>query len=80
LTICRRSSETEPQALGKRANSNVLHILPLTPFRTIDLGGKRIFGPLFSGFCAKMRVCFGVDSAPEYVQKKSGLGQPHSTD
>ena len=52
-----------------QANSNVSKMLPLTTFRTIDLGGRKISGPLFSRFCAKTRVFFEVFSAPEYVQK-----------
>jgi hypothetical protein len=55
-------------------NSNVSKILPLTTLRTIDLEGKKISGPLFSIFCAKMRVFFEVFSAPEYVQQEGGLG------
>ena len=49
-------------------NSNVSKILPLTTLRTIDLGGRKISGPLFSRFCAKTRVFFEVFYAPEVVQ------------
>jgi hypothetical protein len=49
-------------------NSNVSKILPVTTLRTIDLGGKKNSGPLFSGFCAKTRVFFEVNYAPKYVQ------------
>lgn len=31
-------------------------ILPVTTLKTIDLGGTRIFGPLFSRFCPEQRV------------------------
>jgi len=57
--------KTEPQAIGHHDNSHVSNILPVTTLRTIDLGGKKKSGPLFSGFCAKMRVFFEVNSAPE---------------
>jgi hypothetical protein len=36
--------------LEESHNSNVLNILTLTTLRTIDLGGKKIFDPLFSIF------------------------------
>jgi hypothetical protein len=65
---------TESQAPVAAPNSNVSKILPLTTLRTIDLRGKKISGPLFSIFCAKMRVFFEVFSAPEYVQQEGGLG------
>jgi hypothetical protein len=55
-------------------NSNVSKILPLTTFRTIDLGGRKISGPLFSRFCAKRRVFLEVFSAPEYVQALRASG------
>src|SRR5271166_1412310 len=55
--------------LGRRVNLNVFKILPLTTLRTIDLGGKKIFDPLFSRFCAEMRVFFEVNNAPECVQE-----------
>jgi len=56
--------EMEPEAAGKLRNSNVSKILPLTTFRTIDLGGGKISGRLFSRFCAKMRVFFELNCAP----------------
>jgi hypothetical protein len=60
---------------GPLANSNVSKILPLTTFRTIDLGGGRISGPLFSRFCAKRRVFFEVFCAPEVVHSASEDGR-----
>jgi hypothetical protein len=39
-------------------NSNVVNILPVTTLRTIDLGGKKISGPLFSRFCTKTECFF----------------------
>jgi hypothetical protein len=45
-----------PQGKRNRRNSNVSKILPLTTFRTIDLGGGKIPGRLFSRFCAESRV------------------------
>jgi hypothetical protein len=59
---------------GNRVNSNVSKILPLTTFRTIDLGDKKISGRLFSRFCAEARVFFEVFIAQEYVQ----LAEVHS--
>ena len=56
--------EMEPEAAGKLRNSNVSKILPLTTFRTIDLGGGKISGRLFSRFCVKMRVFFELNYAP----------------
>ena len=59
--------EMEPKAAGKLRNSNVSKILPLTTFRTIDLGGGKISGPLFSRFWAETRVFLSWDrrlSAP----------------
>ena len=44
--------------LGVHPNFNVSKILPVTTFRTIDLGGKKNSGPLFSRFCAKQSVFF----------------------
>jgi hypothetical protein len=32
--------------------------LPVTTLRTIDLGGKKISGPLFSRFCTKTECFF----------------------
>src|ERR1700685_3839972 len=57
--------KTEPRP----DNSHVSNILPLTTFRTIDLGGKKNFDPLVSIFWEKTRVFFELNSAPEYVQK-----------
>jgi hypothetical protein len=56
--------ETEPQAARHRDNSHVFWILSVTTLRTIDLGGKKIFDPLFSRFCAEMRVFFERNLAP----------------
>jgi len=39
-------------------NSNVSRILPLTTFRTIDLGGKKISDRLFSRFYGETRVSY----------------------
>src|SRR5579863_5314453 len=58
----------EAKASHGHDNSNVSKILPLTTLRTIDLAGKKISGPLFSGFCTETRVFFDVFLAPEYVQ------------
>jgi hypothetical protein len=60
-------SKTEPQPLRHRRNFHVLNILPVTTLRTIDLGGKKISGPLFSRFWAEMSVFFEGKYAPEYV-------------
>ena len=46
----------EQRRQRRRGNSNVSKILPLTTLRTIDLGGKKNSGPLFSRSCRKMRV------------------------
>jgi hypothetical protein len=43
---------------NKPRNSNVSKILPVTTFRTIDLGGKKNSSPLFSRFCEEQRVFF----------------------
>jgi hypothetical protein len=53
-----------------RDNFHVLNIVPLTTLRTIDLGGKKNSGPLFSRFCPEQRVFFEGDSAPECVHPK----------
>src|ERR1700685_187857 len=58
----------------KPRNSNVSKILPLTTFRTIDLGGRKNSGHLFSIFCGKTRVFLEVNPAPECVHRKSGTG------
>jgi len=60
--------KTEPEAARELHNPNVSKILPLTTFRTIDLGGGKISGRLFSRFCAEMRVFFEMNCAPEFVQ------------
>jgi hypothetical protein len=65
-------SKTQPRAIGHRDNSHVSKILPITTLRTIDLGDKKNSNPLFSRFCAEMRVFFEVKSAPEYVHQKAG--------
>jgi hypothetical protein len=67
-------SKTDPQAVTPGDNSHVSNILPLTTFRTIDLGGKEFSDPLFSRFCAEMRVFFEENPAPEYVQKSQTPG------
>jgi hypothetical protein len=59
-------------AVERQDNSNVSKILPLTTLRTIDLGGKKNPGSLFSRFCGKMRVFFEVNIAPKYVQIAAG--------
>jgi hypothetical protein len=48
----------DPQPAENDRNLHVLNILPLTALRTIDLGGKKNFGPLFSRFCAQERSFF----------------------
>jgi hypothetical protein len=50
-------------------NPNVSKILPLTTLRTIDLGGKKNSGPLFSRFCAKTECFFGGIYAPQSVHQ-----------
>jgi hypothetical protein len=65
-----RGAKAIEQQAGPEANSNVINILPLTTIRTIDLGGKKISGRVFSIFCREMRVFFEVFSAPEFVQKQ----------
>jgi hypothetical protein len=65
-----RGAEAIEQQAGPEANSNVIKILPRTTLRTIDLGGRKIYGRLFSIFCREMRVFFEVFSAPEYVQRQ----------
>src|SRR5579863_10518840 len=46
----------EPRAAWNDHNFHVLNILPVTTFRTIDLGGKKNSSPLFSRFCEEQRV------------------------
>jgi len=62
----------ELQAIGEPYNSNVLNILPVTTLRTIDLEGKENFDPLFSRFCAEMRVFLDRNGAPEGVHAEPG--------
>ncbi len=50
-----RSHQETNRKRRKPRNSNVSNILPLTTLRNIDLGGKKIFGLLFSGFCGETR-------------------------
>ena len=64
-------SKTEPQAAAKPSNSNVSRILPVTTFRTIDLGGRKISDRLFSIFCGKMRV-FLFDSGAQVAGRLKG--------
>ncbi len=52
----RRRPKAELQIFWNRRNSLVSKILPLTTLRTIDLGGKKNSGPLFSRFWAETRV------------------------
>ena len=59
----------ELRAVRCNDNSNVSKILPLTTLRTIDLGGKKISGCLFSRFCGKTRVFFEGNVAPEIVHE-----------
>jgi hypothetical protein len=66
-------SKTEPQAVPRGDNSHVSNILPLTTFRTIDLGGKEFPDPLFSRFCAEMRVFLGK-SCTRMCAEEPGLG------
>jgi hypothetical protein len=65
-----RPTLAKEKAVGYHANPNVSKILPLTTFKTIDLGGRKISGRLFSRFCAESSVFFEVFSAPEYVQRQ----------
>ena len=58
------------QAIGHPDNSNVYKILPVTPLRSIDLGGKKNSDPLFSRFYAEMTVFFEANLAPKYVHPK----------
>src|ERR1700733_6922162 len=69
-TASTRVPKTERWAAARGRNSNVSKILPLTTLRTIDLGGRKLAGPLFSIFCAKTACFFEGNSAPEYVQSR----------
>jgi hypothetical protein len=51
-----RSSRTEPRTGRDHDNPNALNILPVTTLRTIDLGGKKKYDPLFSIFCEEASV------------------------
>ena len=64
-----RGSEAEPHAVGHHHNSNVMNILPVTTLRTIDLGGIKNSGSLFSIFCVKIERFFQRNYAPEYVHQ-----------
>ena len=57
-SISMRSPKTELRAVKRHCNFRVLNILPVTTLRTIDLGGKKIPGLLFSRFCAEASVFF----------------------
>jgi hypothetical protein len=61
-------SKRELRASTPHHNSNVLNILRVTTLRTIDLGGKKNSGPLFSRFCGKLSVFFQGNFAPKLVQ------------
>src|SRR5271166_5580108 len=65
----RLQSKDEPQAAKCNCNSHVFYILPVTPLRTIDLGGRKISASLFSRFCAEREVFFEGFYAPQYVHK-----------
>ena len=71
-----------PSALQERSaqthgcNYNVFYILPVTTFRTIDLGGKKNPDPLFSIFCAEMSDFLEGFSAPECVHNNQDSGIP----
>ena len=56
LSTFTRCSEMEPA--GEHYNCNVLNILPVTTFRTIDLEGQKNSGSLFSRFCVEVSVFF----------------------
>jgi hypothetical protein len=61
----RGSARAHLRAVGKHANSNVSKILPLTTFRTIDLAGRKISGPLFSRFWAETRVFLSLTAGSQ---------------
>jgi hypothetical protein len=50
LSAENRPTFAKANPVGYQSNSNVSKILPVTTFRTIDLGGRKISGPLFSRF------------------------------
>src|ERR1700719_3926106 len=72
----RRTPKAELQAGRSRHNSNVSNILPLTTFKTIDLGGKKISGPLFSGFWTETRDFLEGKIAPKIGQLKAQVYRP----
>ena len=51
-------ARSPPGRVSNRYKSNVLNILPVTIFRTIDLAGKKNPDSLFSIFCADESVFF----------------------
>jgi hypothetical protein len=62
-------ASSSPGRVSNRYKSNVLNILPVTIFRTIDLAGKKNPDSLFSRFCAEESVFFEGFSAPKCVQE-----------
>ena len=52
---------------GRARNSNVMNILPLTTFRTIDLAGRKNPDSLLSIFWEEMEVFFRRYSAPKHM-------------
>jgi hypothetical protein len=68
LTRWPRGPKMEPPVVGRHRNSNVSKILPLTTFGTIDLGGNKISGRLFSRFCAQIEIFFQQNPALRIVQ------------
>ena len=57
----RRNTENRSRMPRNHDNSNVSKILPLTTFKTIDLGGRKITDPLFScSYPASPRLRSGV--------------------
>jgi hypothetical protein len=63
-----RGAEAINRQAGGQDNSNVSKIVPLTTFGTIDLGGKKISGLLFSRFCAEIEIFFQQNPALRIVQ------------
>jgi hypothetical protein len=51
-------ASSSPGRVSNRYKSNVLNILPVTIFRTIDLAGKKNPASLFSRFCVEESVFF----------------------
>ena len=62
-----RTAKTKLQTAERGHNLHVVYILPVTTFRTIDLGGKKNSNPLFSRFCAELSVFFEGNLAPKMV-------------